>query len=222
MADAKTETRTVVKAVKNAKLYSDGTILLMAVRCSHPHVFKAQENKADDGTLTYSYSVIGLMDKTTHEEAKALVLGEINRVLKEDNKGEKIAADKKFLRNGDPRDEDDAGKPENLGMWVVATREQKRPIVLSNRKDPETGKARRLNAATPDDVEMIYGGCYVHMLIRPWWQNNKFGKRVNAGISVLQFYKKGEPFGSGRITEDDVDDTFDTDDDAADIDGDEL
>ena len=57
---------------------------------------------------------------------------------------------------------------------------------------------------------MIYAGCWVNILIRPWWQNSaKWGKRVNAGLTAVQFVRDDEPFGQGRITSEDVDETFD-------------
>ena len=201
--------RTPVETVENAILYSDGTILVKNVRLSYPHVLLAKENKNDDGTVTKGFSCTGLLPKTTHDEAKKLIAKAIARMLKESNKGEKIPANKKFLRDGDPKDEDDVGKPEEAGMWVLSARESKRPRVLSNKRDPATGKARRLSPDVQADLDKIYGGCWGNMLIRPWFQNNKYGKRVNAGLSVVQFKKDDEPFGSGRIGEDDVDETFD-------------
>lgn len=207
MSETKTK-RTIVETVPNAVRYSDGTILLKGVRLSYPWLFKAQANKRDDGTITHSYSVTALMPKATHEAAKQMCVRAVNGLLKEHNKGQKIPSDKKFIRDGDPKDEDDAGKPENAGMWVVATRETKKPILRDRKKDPETGKARRLTDA---DSELIYGGCWGNVLIRPWYQDNKYGKRVNAGLSAVQFLKDDEPFGSGRISQDDVDETFDAD-----------
>lgn len=198
--------RSPVETVANAVRYSDGTILLKMVRASYPHVLEPQESVNDDGKKTKSYSIKALLPKGTHDEAKKLLVREVNRILKENNKSAKIPADKKFIRDGDPKDEDDVGKPDEVGMWVVSARETKRPIVISNKKDPKTGKARRLDPDDQDDVDMIYGGCWVNVLIRPWWQANNYGKRVNAGLSVVQFKRNDEPFGTGRIRDEDVDD----------------
>ena len=200
------ERRTVVKTVKNAILYSDGTVLLQNVIFSYPNVLEPKPTFNDAGQETgSSYSLTCLMPKDTHDEAKQLLVGIINTMLKENNKGVKLAAKFKFVKNGDPTDEDDMGKPENAGRWVVSTRESKPPIVLDNKRDPNTGKTRRLNPDRPADKDIIYGGCIGNALIRPWWQDNKYGKRVNAGLSVVQFVKDGEPFGSGRIRDDDID-----------------
>jgi hypothetical protein len=131
--------------------------------------------------------------------------------LKESNKGEPIGRDRRFLQDGDPGEED-IGNPEEKGCWVVSARESKRPIVIDNRRDPKTGKPRRLDPNDERDVERIYGGCYVNVMIRPWFQNNAYGKRVNAGLSVVQFVRDGEPFGTGRISDDVVDKRFDVED----------
>lgn len=218
------ERRTVLEEVPNARLYSDGTILLKMVRLSYPHLFKPQENTDDNGNVTTSYSVTGLMPKKTHDEAKKLVVKEINRILKENNKGEKLPANRKFFKDGDPKDEDDVSNPESAGMWIVTARDRKkRPILLSNVKDPETGKAKRLKPGVPEDEDLLYGGCWVDILIRLWWQSNKYGKRVNAGVVAVQFRKHDEAFGGGRITDAELDDIFDEAEDAyEDSDGEDL
>lgn len=216
------EKRTPVETVSNAVLYSDGTIMLKNVRLSYPHVLTPQENTDDNGNVTKSFSVQCLMPKDTHGEAKTLCVKVINKLLKESNKGEKIPANKKFIRDGDPKDEDDVGKPEEAGMWVVSARESKRPRAISNLRDAKTGKAKRLSPANQEDIDLIYGGCWANVLIRPWWQNNKYGKRVNAGLAVVQFKRHDEPFGSGRITDQDIDDIFDDEVEDSEVDDDDT
>lgn len=201
-----TEKRTPVKRGENFVYYSDGSLLLKNVRASYPNVFKARESEAEDGTKTSAYSITGLMPKDTHRDAKNMCVEIINKMLAE-NKIKAVAADRKFIKDGDT-----LAKDECEGQWVVSARETKnRPSVRSNKKDPETGKAKRLDPER--DSNVIYGGCYVNILIRPWFQNNKFGKRVNASLVAVQFLRDGEAFGSGRIREEDVDDTFEAEED---------
>lgn len=214
------EARTIVKEVPNAVVYSDGTILLKNVRISYPAVFKMKEQTdPKTGKVSKAYSCTGLLPKKTHEAAKKLLQAEMTAILKANNKGEKLASDRKFLKDGDPKDEDDVGKPENAGMWIVSSREAtKRPSTLSNKKDLKTGKAKRLDPEKPEDVEVIYGGCWGNMLIRLWWQNNAYGKRINAGIVAVQRVRTppgcdDTPFGAGRISDDDLDETFETEED---------
>jgi hypothetical protein len=190
----------VVKSVKYATLYADGTIKIEGVRASYPHLDKPYSGRAraggDQGTP--AYSITGLLDKTTHKDAKNLIRDFMNDMMKE-HKVKDIAADKKFLRDGDL-----SGKTENEGMFTVSAREQNPPIL----RDEKNRSVERADAA-----RKFYGGCYVDILIRPWWQDNAYGKRINANLLAVKFVKDGDAFGEGRITDDDVDDVFGSADD---------
>lgn len=191
------EKRVPVEEVKNAILYSDGSILVSNVRASYPHLDKPYKKDGDKGTA--KYGVVGLLGKTSHKAAKKLIDARIDELLKE-NKVRALASDKKFLRDGD-----EAGKEENEGCWTISAREDRRPAV----RDEDGEKIEE-----PEEIrEKIYGGCYISMLIRPWYQNNDFGKRANAGLTAVKFKKDGEPFGQGRITDEEVDDAFEGDTD---------
>lgn len=186
--------KTIVKQVANAKLFDDGTILIENVRCSYPHLDKPYAKAGKDGKMPEpAYSCTGLMPKDTHKEAMLLIRDEIRRILAE-NKLKDIAADRKFLRDGDL-----TAKPTDAGMWIVAAREKTPPIL----RDENNRNVEQVNAG-----RKFYGGCWISVLIRPWFQSNEWGKRVNANLLAVQFRKDGEAFGEGRITEDDVDDVF--------------
>lgn len=192
--------RKAVRKVKNAVLYDDGLIKIMNVRFSYPHLRKAYKGKGDQGEP--KFGVVGLLNKKTHKAAKELIEDRIAEILKE-NKVKSLGSDKKFLRDGDETD-----KPENEGNWIVSARETRRPSLRDEDKE----------IVDPDDAdEVFYGGCYGSMLIRPWYQNNDFGKRVNAGLSAVRKSRDGEAFGEGRITDEEVDEAFDDDDDDDDI-----
>ena len=45
----------------------------------------------------------------------------------------------------------------------------------------------------------MYGGCYVNAAVRPWIQDNKFGKAVRCQLIALQFSNDGEAFGEGEV-----------------------
>jgi hypothetical protein len=183
----KSEKREAVKTVENATLFSDGTILLKNVRASYPHLFKASAFEGGEP----SFSVKALLPKGTHDKAKKLLDGEIAKLLAE--KKLKVAADRLFLRDGDAGD-----KADDAGSWTVSAREKKRPVIRDRAKQP----------VDSENASMFYGGCWINVLIRPWAQDNKFGKRVNANLVAVQFVKDDEPFGEGRIGEDEIDDTF--------------
>lgn len=189
-------TREIVSRVTNAVLYSDGMIRIDNVRASYPHLDKPWAGEEGQAA---KYSVVSLLDKVTHKAAKDLIVKRINEILKE-NKTDKIAADKKFIRDGDL-----SAKAEYENQWTVSAREDRRPSV----------RGRDNEVLTPDEIlDLIYAGCYISVLIRPWFQNHpKFGKRVNAGLVAVRFRRDGEPFGEGRISDDDLDDYMDDDGD---------
>lgn len=182
--------RTVVKEVPYAVLYSDDTILISDCRASYPHVFVAYAG--DDGGEP-AFGIVGLMPKETHGQAKDLCLELMAKVMKA-AKVERLPADKKFIRNGDEQDKDGYA-----GCFTISAREKRRPRVLGRDRLP-------LDPDKQSDV--IYGGCIVNILIRPWVQNNKYGKRCNAGLTGVQFVRDGEAFGEGRLSNDDIDSSF--------------
>ena len=186
--------REIISKVTNAVLYSDGLIRIDNVRASYPHLDKPWSGEEGQEA---KFSIVSLLDKGTHKAAKDLIVKRINEILKE-NKTEKIASDKKFIRDGDQM-----AKPECENQWVVSARETRRPSVRGSDNE----------VLTPDEIlDTIYAGCYISVLIRPWFQNRaKFGKRVNAGLVAVRFRRDGEPIGEGRITDDDIDDYMDDD-----------
>ena len=191
--------REVVKKVKVsgpkgqsgfAVLYADGTIRIDWVRFSYPHLRKAYAG--DDGGEP-KFGLVGLLMKKTHKAAQELIAEQIAKLLK-DNKVKALASDKKFLRDGDESD-----KEEHAKAWTVSARETRRPP-LRNRDN---------SVVEPEDADEVFQpGYWGSILIRPWFQNNKYGKRVNAGLSSVQFVMKDDTFGEGRLSDEDLDDTF--------------
>ena len=193
--------KTVKKVANAALLEKDGQIFIRVsnVRLSYPHLDKPYKKEGDQGVA--KYGVVGLLPKDTHKAAKKLIEEVIGDVMKE-NKVKALAADKKFLRDGDESD-----KEEHEGHWTLSAREERRPVL----KEMVDGE---LTLVEPEDAkETFYGGCWGSLLIRPWFQNNKYGKRVNAGLSAVTKKGDDDSFGEGRIGEDDVDDAFDDEDD---------
>lgn len=186
--------KTIQKEVTNAKLFDDGTILIENVRCSYPHLDKPYAKADKTGKMPEpAFSMTSLMPKATHKEAMLLIRDEVRRILAE-NKLKDIAADRKFIRDGDL-----TAKDTDAGHWIVAAREKTAPIL----RDENNRNVEQINA-----LRKFYPGCFVSTLIRPWFQSNEWGKRINANLLAVQFRKDGEAFGEGRITDEDVDDVF--------------
>jgi hypothetical protein len=200
-----TMAREIKKKVKNAILYTDGTIRVSGVRFSYPHLAKAYKGDGDQGEA--KFGLVGMLPKTTHKAAEALIQERIAELLKE-NKVKALPADKKFLRDGD-----ESGKEDYEGHWTLSARESRRPPL----------RDRNNQVVEPEDAaEVFQPGYWGDILIRPWYQNNAYGKRVNAGLSSVQFVKKDEVFGEGRISDEELDDTFEDYGDEDDVDEDDA
>lgn len=78
-----------------------------------------------------------------------------------------------------------ANTPQNQPPSLVVTR---------------NGRNERLDRETQS---VIYGGCYVNMIVEIWAQDNQWGKRINAQLSGIQFVKDGDAFGGGRPASED-------------------
>ena len=86
------------------------------------------------------------------------------------------------LRSGDEKAEYDGFE----GNMYVSARSKTRPTVLDRDKSP----------LTQDDGKP-YSGCYVNASIDIYAQDNSYGKRINASLRGVQFYKDGDSFGGG-------------------------
>lgn len=181
-------------------LYSDGLIRIDGVRFSYPHFRRPY---AGDGDGEAKFGVIGLLAKRGNEAAKKLIESRIAEILKE-NKVKALSSDKKFFRDGDESD-----KEEHNGYWTISARETRKPPLRNAAGE----------TVEPEDIdELFQPGFWGSILIRPWWQNNKYGKRVNAGLSSAQVICEDETFGEGRISDDDLDDIYDDWDDDGSVD----
>ncbi len=106
------------------------------------------------------------------------------------------AKDRFALHDGDTK-ADYAGF---AGQMFVSARNKTRPLVIDRDKSPLTSADGR-----------PYAGCYVHASIELWAQDNNYGKRINASLRGVQFFKDGDAFAGGGAASDDE---FDSVDDA--------
>lgn len=196
-AEQKAE-RTIVKKVKNAVFYSDGTLRVTDIRVSYPHLDKKWcKNPAKD---TPAFSCVGILPKDTHKEAIDLCLEVCDILLKEQNKGEKVKSDAKFIRDGDL-----AAKPEYENAFTINMREEMRPIVLNPDKS---------EMDIEDIKPTIKPGHFTDMLCQPWFQNNEHGKRVNASLRAVRYRREGPELSEASgIDKDTAISSFDDDED---------
>lgn len=178
---------------KNIRFNEDGTILIKNVRGSYLHLFE-KWGKDEDPKEKWRYSGKFLLDKGTHKDEIKELQNHLVKLQQEWFKG-KIGTANLFLRNGA-----DSGKDEQENAWVVSASEsRRRPQVLNKDK----------SAIVAED-DIVYSGCYVHVLIRPWKQENKHGKKINANLVGVQFARDGERFGEAAI---DASEAFDDESD---------
>jgi hypothetical protein len=92
------------------------------------------------------------------------------------------AADKGVVHDGDKKAEYD-GFPGNM---FVSMRSEKRPNVYNNDGSQVT-----------EADGIVYSGCYAHVMLEVWAQDNQYGKRINAQVTGVAFSRDGDSFGGG-------------------------
>ena len=150
-------------------------IKLKNVRLSFPSLFR---KASFQGTET-KYEGTFLLDKTENRATIDEISKAIAEMLKE-NKA-KLGPDKICLKDGDDVEYDGYA-----GKMTLKASNNKRPLVIGRDKSP-----------LAEDDNVIYSGCHVDAIISLWFQDNGFGKRVNASLEAVQFRADGQPFGDG-------------------------
>lgn len=200
---------TVKTKGKNFVLYNEGYIRIDGVRLSFPHVAYPQENTNEEGNASASYNLVAILEKDTHAAVRKALVDMNNEILRENadknGKAPAIARDKRYLKDGDEKDEDDnrLHRDEYENAWTVST---------SNRNRPTARDARGVKLDDLSEIEtMFYSGCRANILVRPWYFNGKaknakqdYPKRLSCSFEAIQFNRDDEPFGAARPDDDDV------------------
>lgn len=92
------------------------------------------------------------------------------------------ATDKVCLHDGDTKAQYDGFE----GNFYVSARGKTRPLVLDRDTSPLVESDGR-----------PYAGCYVYATLEIWAQDNNYGKRINAEIKGVQFFRDGDAFAGG-------------------------
>ncbi len=171
-------------------------IKLSNVRLSFPSLFR----KATFSGEETKFEATLLMNKESQSDLIAQINSVIGEKLKTDLKGAKLSPDKICFKDGDFIAYDGYE-----GHMSIKASNNKRPLLIDKDKSQLT-----------EDDGKLYAGCYVNAIIEVWAQSNAYGKRINANLLGVQFFKDGEPFGDGvnattddfDMFEDDVSDIF--------------
>lgn len=169
-------------------------ISLTNVRLAFPQLFEAKTVNGE-GDPAFSASFILPPNHPAVKQINAAIdeLGQAKWAAKWPAiKKELSAKDKLPIHDGDTK----ANYSGFEGNLYVSSRNKVRPLVLDRDKSPLTQSDGR-----------PYAGCYVNGSIELWCQDNAYGKRINATLRGVQFYKDGEAFaGGGSATADEFED----------------
>ena len=163
-------------------------IKLNNVRLSFPSLF----TKAVFSGEETKYEATFLLDKKEHASLIKQIEGDIASAIKDKWQGKvkALPADKLFMKDGDNFE-----YTGYAGNMAIKASSKSRPLCIDRDK----------SQLTQDDGR-FYAGCYVNGIIEIWVQDNSYGKRVNANLLGVQFYKDGEPFADGlKANADDFD-----------------
>lgn len=82
-------------------------------------------------------------------------------------------------------------------VYISASCNEDRPpqIVDANGKVIDPANTMQRSAA----ARKLYGGCRVNAAVRPWAQDNQFGRGVRCELIAIQFLSDGTPFGEAPV-----------------------
>lgn len=173
----------------------DYKITVKGVILSYEHVHRPWCKDPEKETPKYSGKF--MLNAETHEKEIEIIENFLADLKKSYwPNGIKMKPADLFFRDGDQE-----GKEEMEGHWIISASEKAthKPAVLDRDKTPVT-----------EADDKIYSGAVVNVMIKPWKQDNKWGKKINANLLAVQFVKHGKKFGGGGgATQKDIDDNFD-------------
>lgn len=160
-----------------------------AGRLSYFHGFEptAFEDGDGEGGGAKKFKTSVIMDKEDHADT-IRELKSIMRKMAIAKWGKVPANCKMCLRDGEEKEDKD-GYGEDV--MFLSCSDKKRPVLLD-----------RDGSAVTEEDDILYSGCYAHVSIRLWVQDNKYGKRINAAWRAAKFVRDGEPFSGDQVDAD--------------------
>ncbi len=174
------------------------SLLLQDVRLSYAYLANPFVGKDDNGNATYTYTTHALFKPGSpqHEQVRAAIAKVA--VIGWGAQGEQIkqqlaATDKLCIHDGNVTK---GGEGPYKDMLYVACNSKSKPKILVTRNgvNVEIGEG---------DPLYPYSGCFANVAFDVYPQSaagakpNKGGKRINAGLTGVQFLRHGEPLGGG-------------------------
>jgi len=78
-------------------------------------------------------------------------------------------------------------------VYVTASSNEDRPPQIVDAQGKPCDNANTMQRAV--EARKLYGGCHVNAAVRPWAQDNQFGRGVRCELIAVQFLADGTPFG---------------------------
>lgn len=161
-------------------------LMLNNVRLAFPNLFKPTTVNGE-GDPAYSAALLLTADHPQIEAIRAAqeACGKEKWGDKWPQVKKEITAKDRFaLHDGDTKSNYDGFE----GNFFISSRAKQtaRPTVIDRNKSPLTEADGR-----------PYAGCYVNASIELWAQDNAYGKRINAQLRGVQFFRDGDSFGGG-------------------------
>ena len=177
-------------------------IFVSGARCSFPHLVEAHKNKMAAPTAVAKFSV-DLILPSDHpalaqfmqryaEMAQAKWAENASTVM------QMIQSDRKLRCYGSGTEKIDKKtfKPYSGydgGVFISASRENAPQMIQLDGKPVDAANTMAYQAL----ARKMYGGCYINAAIRPWIQDNNYGRGIRCDLVAVQFAKDGEAFGEG-------------------------
>lgn len=186
------------------KKVDSAIIPLKNVRLSFPNLFKPV---AFEVGKEPRYQAAFLLDPSDKDHAKMIKAIKVEaRRLMEAKWGEVPEADEYRSCFGLAKNHPKKRKYEGYeGRFYIDTSNTTAPTLLDRRKN---------EVVEQDGV--LYAGCFVNTNISLWvYDHPKGGKGISANLRIVQFFKDGDAFGTGRASADEMDEVEIDDDDSA-------
>ena len=176
-----------------------GIIYLTDVRLSFPHLLQAHAS-AEGAEPKFAADFILTPGNPGYEavRARAWQLAQEKWADIAPQIFAQIEADRKLRNYGNETEKLDKKTMQPLNgytgnLWIMANNKYQPQIVGTDGQVIDAANTMAVQAA----AQKLYGGCYVNAAIRPWLQDNQFGRAVRTDLVGIQFLRDGEPFGQG-------------------------
>lgn len=181
----------------------EGVVVLKDVRLSFPHLFTPTAS-IENGPVKFRAAFLIDPETETGKENIKKLEAAMNKaavtVWKTKEKADKIRArldsDRSGLQDGENATNKDGD--------VYNGYEGMRFIKATNGRKPKVLRRDKSIIDSSEEAE-IYGGCYVNAVVSIWATDSQKhgGNGIFATLEIVQFARKGEPFGATALDEDD-------------------